>query len=116
MAALPRHSPRQVDSALDAALVIAIFGAVDQLMLSHEAIDYDVECVPVVLAFVSAGLGPFVICSPPPHRHHFLGRWPSDYSYAIDQITTCFGPRKAVRKAVSHSLDALTFYSIHMGV
>ncbi|KAL1506977.1 hypothetical protein AB1Y20_007841 [Prymnesium parvum] len=33
----------EVDSALDSALVIAIFAAVDQLMLSHEAIDYDVE-------------------------------------------------------------------------
>ena len=38
--------PRQadVDSALDPALVLALFSAVDQLLISHDAIDYDVEC------------------------------------------------------------------------
>jgi len=64
------QEPRQieVDSALDPALVIALFAAVDQLMISHDAIDYDVE-------------------------------WPSDYAYTLDQISSCFGPRKPLRKA-----------------
>ncbi|KAL1520049.1 hypothetical protein AB1Y20_023525 [Prymnesium parvum] len=32
-----------IDPALDAVLVVALFSAVDQLMISHDVIDYDVE-------------------------------------------------------------------------
>lgn len=58
----------EVDSALDPALVIALFCAVDQLLISHDAIDYDVE-------------------------------WPADYAYTFDRISSCFGPRKPLRKS-----------------
>jgi len=39
------HSPRkiEIDSALDDGLVIALFACVDQLLLSHDALEYDVE-------------------------------------------------------------------------
>jgi len=33
----------QVDSALDPALILALFAAFDQMLISHDAIDYDVE-------------------------------------------------------------------------
>lgn len=45
MKRLEAHSPRklEIDSALDDGLVIALFATVDQLLLSHDALEYDVE-------------------------------------------------------------------------
>lgn len=43
-----------IDPALDISLVTALFSAVDQLMMSHDAIDYDVEW-PQDYAYILSG-------------------------------------------------------------